>query len=106
MEEIMFKTTIAAAALGLVLAAAPAAAGTDGNRTMEIEYRDLNLDTVQGQEALDRRIDNAARKVCGVGAERTGTRIQSSSAKKCFAEARAKAHQQMASIVKQQQLGG
>ena len=102
----MFKTTIASAALGLALVAAPAAAGTDGAQTMEIEYRDLNLDTVQGQEALDRRIDVAARKVCEVGAERTGTRIQSSAARKCFNEARAKAHQQMASIVERQQLGG
>ena len=32
----------------------------------EVEYTDLNLATAKGQETLDRRIVNAARKACGV----------------------------------------
>lgn len=101
----MFKTTIASAALGLALAATPAAAGTDGE-SLRIEYRDLNLATSQGQEALDRRIDAAARKYCGADAKRTGTRIPSGKAKSCVAQVRSAAHQQVAALIEEQRLGG
>ena len=102
----MFKTTIASAALGLAMVAAPAVAGSNDDQTLQIEYRDLNLATSQGQEALDRRIDAAANKFCGAGTEQTGTRIPSSKAKACVAQVRAAAHKQVAALIEEQRLGG
>lgn len=105
----MFKTPLTAAALGAALIAAPAFAGTaqqSGAQSMTIHYADLNLDTVQGQEQLERRIDAAARKVCNVGKHRTGTRIPSASSKKCFVKARQSARSQMAAIINDTRRGG
>lgn len=92
---------IALSAAGAVLAATPAAAGT-----MSIEYKDLNLGTVEGQQALERRIDEAARDVCGLDEASTGTRIQSRTAKRCYQDAKKQATQQFAALVEENRLGG
>ena len=102
----MLKTTIASAVLGLALAATPAAAGKYEAQSMNVEYADLNLSTVEGQERLERRIDAAARSVCRLGEHRTGTHIPSQERKECFAKARASAKAQMASIMAKQRRGG
>ena len=57
-------TAIAALALGLV-AAAPAIAQTQGEAVIAVPYADLNLNSDEGRAALDRRLTQAARKVCG-----------------------------------------
>lgn len=92
---------IALSAAGAVLAATPAAAGT-----MQIEHNDLNLATVEGQKTLERRIDAAAREVCGYEDIRTGTRIQSRQAKRCYAQAKKQATEQFAALVAEERLGG
>lgn len=97
----MKTTLIALAVTGAVLAGSPAAA-----EEMSVAYQDLNLATVQGQEALDRRIDSAARKVCGLDETITGTRLRSNAARRCYADAKAAAKKQLAGIVAEQQLGG
>lgn len=102
----MFKTAFASAALSLVLVAAPAAAGSSDNQEFTIEYRDLNLASPEGQETLDRRINAAARKVCGVGAERTGTRLVARKSKECVEQVRASAQEQIATLVEDERLGG
>ena len=107
----MFKTPLTAAALGAALIAAPAIAGTNAatsgsGQSIKVQYADLNLATAAGQEQLSRRIDSAARKVCKVGEHRTGTRIQSSERKECYAKARQSARSQMASMVSENQRGG
>ena len=93
--------TLAAAAALFGAAATPAFADS-----LSIPYQDLNLATAEGQEALDRRIDNAVREFCGVGEQTTGTRISSRKARQCYAETRAQAGKQFAAIVDRQQLGG
>lgn len=96
------KTLIfALSAAGAVLAASPAAAGD-----MRVEYRDLNLSTTEGRKTLERRIDAAAREVCGYGEIRTGTRLQSTQAKRCYAEAKKQAAEQFAALVAEDRLGG
>jgi len=45
-------------------ATAHAAASTDATSSMRVNYRDLNLATEQGTQALYGRIVSAARKVC------------------------------------------
>ncbi len=105
MEEIMIKATLTAAALGLTLSAAPAIAG-DERPSTRVEYKDLNLTTPEGQEKLERRIDYAARTICGVGRVRTGTRIASSQSKECLKAAKQSAKQQVAAMIEREQRGG
>ncbi|WP_427966133.1 UrcA family protein [Altererythrobacter sp.] len=102
----MIKTTLTSAALGLMLAATPAAADTSETPGVKIEYRDLDLDTPEGQEKLERRIDAAASQICKLNERRTGTRLPSRASKQCFAEARATAKSQMATLIANQQRGG
>lgn len=109
----MFKTPLTAAALCAALITTPAFAGTtqqsgtqSGAQSMAIHYADLNLDTAEGQEQLERRIQAAARKVCNVGKHRTGTRIPSARSKACFVKARQSARDQVASMVDENRRGG
>ncbi|MEO0872674.1 MAG: UrcA family protein, partial [Pseudomonadota bacterium] len=57
-------SAIAALALGLA-AAAPATAQAQGEPVIAVPYADLNLNSEEGRAALDRRLTQAARKVCG-----------------------------------------
>ena len=53
-------------ALGLVSAAAPSANGPDMIvKTVRVSYADLDLTTVAGRAALERRLKRATRNVCG-----------------------------------------
>ena len=97
----MNRTLIAFAATCAVLAGAPAAA-----EEMSILTNDLNLSTPQGQKILERRIDTAARKICGMDRTSTGTRLRSREADACFREAKAAAHKQFTALVAEKQLGG
>lgn len=61
----MFKLIASVA----VLAAATvpvAASADDTQRSVEVRYDDLNLESAAGQARLDLRIDSAVRSVCGV----------------------------------------
>ncbi len=90
-----------AAAIGLAIPAAPALAGE-----ITVKYDDLALSTPEGQRTLDRRIHAAARKACQANVPPTGTRIQSSDAQRCVAEAKRQVSRQVAVIMEQQRLGG
>lgn len=98
----MRKILLVAAALGALGLTVPATA----QESVTVEYRDLNLDTSDGQKALERRIDRAARNACGMDRRQTGTRIQSSEVTKCYRAALASARQSVAAIVRNGQLGG
>ncbi|GAA4642284.1 hypothetical protein GCM10023115_04800 [Pontixanthobacter gangjinensis] len=97
----MKKSLIALAAVGAMMSTTPAFAGN-----VQIQYDDLNLSSPAGQEALERRIDKAARDVCGLDQQRSGTRFPNRGAKKCFDNAKKQATQQMAAVVDEQRLGG
>ncbi len=92
------------AAIGLV--ATPAFAGTEKAPTETVSYAGLDLSTVEGQELLEQRIDSAARRVCQMDRLPTGTKIIPSEARACYAKAKASAHQQVATVVLDQQRGG
>ena len=95
------KTTIIALA-GLAGAlASPVLA-----ESIAIQYRDLDLATAEGQQALEQRVDAAARKACGLDETATGTRIVTADKRRCHAEAKKSARAQMASIIAERQLGG
>lgn len=89
----MKKTAIALAAISTIFAAQPAFA-----EAATVSYKDLDLTTEQGQKELDRRIDNAARDVCGMNESRTGTRMVSTDARKCYKEARQKLEKRLAAL--------
>lgn len=96
---------IALAAATLALTGAPAFAGEKG-ADMVVQYQDLDLSNTKGQKTLERRIDAAAKKFCRVNTQRSGTRISSTQADKCFREAKRLARQQFAQIVDDARLGG
>ncbi|MGB7373568.1 UrcA family protein [Pontixanthobacter sp.] len=97
----MKKTCMSLAAMGLLTATTPVYA-----ESIAIEYRDLNLATIQGQDVLERRIDRAARKVCGLGNRKSGTRIPSPEIRECYDQAKRQGSQQMATLVDDERLGG
>ncbi|QIQ87455.1 UrcA family protein [Erythrobacter sp.] len=98
---------IAAAAFGLAVTATPAfAGGIEERNTMQVSLAGLDLDTPEGQEMLDQRIERAARDVCQLDRMRTGTRLQSNAAKECYAKAKASAKQQVAAMLENQRRGG
>ena len=89
-----------AAAAALVTTPAFAAGSKD------ISYRDLDLSTSHGQQELDRRIDAAARTVCGLSTVRTGTVLRSAQAKACYQQASNNARAMIAARIKENRLGG
>ncbi len=102
----MRQFLIAAAALATLGLAVPATAQASIEESIDVPYRDLNLHSVEGQQALDGRIDRAARKVCGMGEQRTATRLRNPVSVECYRQARLKAREQVARIRNAEALGG
>lgn len=88
----MRTTTVILAALAATIAL-PAAA-----ESIAVPYEDLNLANPKGQKSLERRIQSAARKVCGVNDYRAGPRIDPPSVTACYKAAIAGASEQVAAI--------
>ena len=103
MKRFTTAATTACAAIGLALSATPAMAGDE--TAMVVKYDDLNLSTKAGQEHLERRIDAAAKKVCGIS-QRTGTRLESRGARKCYNRAKSQARAAFASVIEDSRRGG
>jgi UrcA family protein len=93
-------------ALAAATLAVPAIAADDAGSAVSVRYNDLNLASKAGQEELDRRLERAARSVCGLDAIRTGTRLRSAEARRCYREARATLDKQFASLVSNDARGG
>ncbi len=93
----MTKTTLSlapalfalAATLGVMAVPAKTMAATTQGQapTMSVSVADLDLATPEGQRQLDRRVRKAARSVCGGDAATTGTRLRSTGAEACYAQA-------------------
>lgn len=79
----------------LALAATLPAAAAD---TKVVRYDDLNLTNPAGIERLERRISNAAREVCGAGADHRESLILLADTRKCIAEAKTRAMAQVARL--------
>lgn len=96
----MMKSLIAAMALTTAL---PALA----SESRVVRYDDLNLASPAGMERLDRRIDRAARSICGLGgtARIVGLRALEA-AGDCLAKAKASAARQVAAAEARQARGG
>ena len=95
------RTPLIALTALTLLAGVPAAA-----EDFVVRYDDLDLASPKGQKVLDRRIDAAARTYCGIGVQRTGTRVKGASATECYRSARNAAREKMAALVEQKSKGG
>lgn len=100
------QTTIAAVAsvaatVALCALTPPSFAATpEQGNAVEVRYKDLDLATSEGQAELNRRIDNAARAVCGLDqAVTTGSRIRSHSQNTCYRNALRQIEPQFARLV-------
>lgn len=94
--------TAAAAALSIGAMASPALAN-DERPTTKVWHNDLNLATKAGRKALDRRIDQAARKICGLNTVSIRSRSGSSSERACYRTAKASVESQVAALTAQHQ---
>lgn len=99
MKTSMFLPFAAVAAIAC-LHTAPAAA-----KSVAVEYRDLDLTSEKGRKQLDRRINKAARQVCGVDEVTTGSRLKALSLQ-CYRKAKKDAAVQVASVIESRSLGG
>lgn len=88
-------------AFALSAAAVPAAAADPEIRSQTVFYGDLDLASDAGVAELDRRIDRAARNVCGFDNQRTGTRIRSAEMRNCHAQALRGLEVNLAALVRQ-----
>ena len=99
-EDITMRQYLIALSALAVVAGTPVAA-----KDFTVKYSDLNLKSEQGQKALERRIDEAARDYCGVDTARTGSRLMSQGTRECYQDARNAAREEMA-LLDKSQLGG
>ena len=88
------SVTAIAAAVGALLALQPAYA-----ESIAVPYRDLDLTTDKGRKELDYRVDHAAKKVCGLDEQMTGSRIASPESRDCYADARKQIEKKLATII-------
>ena len=99
----MKTSLVLIAATALALPVVPAMAQ---NASVSVPYADLDLSSPEGSATLDKRIDAAARKVCGIGELRTGTRLNPSAARKCVANVDRQVRAQIAAMETDDNLGG
>jgi UrcA family protein len=101
-----FLTHTLSAALATALLAGPALAAADEAKpSVEVRYNDLDLTTTEGADELDRRLDKAAKSVCGINEISTGTRVTSREARACYKETRGQLESRVAAVVAKKQRG-
>jgi len=100
------QTAIAAigsvvATIGLCALTPPTFAATpERGQAAEVRYTDLDLKTAQGKFELNRRIEKAARTVCGLDqAPTTGTHIRPHAQTSCYKNALRQIEPQFARLV-------
>ena len=104
----MLKNTIAIALAAVTLATAPVHAADNNQRSVSVRHADLDLASEAGQRELDNRINDAARKVCGMDERPTGSNIASRGSRECYETTRTQIARQVATLVEREEnrLGG
>jgi UrcA family protein len=87
-----------------LFALAAAAAITSGpaaaqSASLNVRYSDLDLSTADGQAKLESRIDQAARKTCGMDERHVGSRIASRDARDCYAQTKQQVHERVTAMI-------
>ncbi len=102
----MLRKSLVLALAGVALAAAPATAQQHETRTTGVSYDDLDLSSEEGRDELDRRIDRAAKEVCGMGERQTGSNMSSRESRSCYRDAKRQLNDHFAEVIRENQLGG
>jgi UrcA family protein len=102
----MFKAISLALATVALTLAGPAAAQERDTRTTGVTYTDLDLSTEAGQAELARRIEYAARQVCGMGERPVGSNIVTRETRTCFRDAKRQLEQHFAEVIERQNHAG
>ena len=101
------KLTIAIASAALLVApAAHAEAGKGESQTVSVSTTGLDLMTAKGREELERRIELAAKELCGMNDAVTGSRVASRESRKCYRATKAEMTEHFANVTNDVQLGG
>lgn len=95
----MFKTISIALAGAALLATGSVAAQERDTRTTGVTHRDLDLATEEGRTELNRRIDNAARQVCGMNERQVGSNIVPRDARECYRNAKRELERSFAQVL-------
>jgi UrcA family protein len=100
------KTMLMALA-SLSLAAASPAFAADEPAKVAVRYNDLDLSSPEGRGELEKRIQAAARAVCGMtDSPTTGSRITSRSRLDCYAQATSQIGASVARAIERRQAAG
>ncbi len=103
----MFKNGLALALAGAVAITTPAYAAQERDtRTTGVTHADLNLATEEGREELDRRIERAAKSVCGMDERATGSNMRTRESRNCYRDAKRQLDRHFADLIEEQNLGG
>lgn len=94
----MLKTMIGALALAATLPAVASDNGALQQENRSVRYDDLNLSSAAGMERLERRIEVAARSVCGVRRASPTRPGEFTRGRACMAAAKARAAKQVAAL--------
>lgn len=97
--------SIGLACAGLLLSTGVAAEERD-TRTTGVTYQDLDLSTEEGRTELARRIDNAAKTVCGVNEREVGSNIMSRESRACYRNAKRELERHFAQVVEERSRAG
>jgi UrcA family protein len=92
--------------LSAAIMAMPAVAAEAEPNSVRVEYKDLDLTTRTGQDELQRRLDRAARSVCGMNELKTGTRLHSADQNRCYRDARSSLDRHFAALIDKHAQGG
>jgi UrcA family protein len=84
-----------AVAAAAAIATSPAAAQS----SLNVRYSDLDLSTADGQAKLESRIDQAARKTCGMDERTVGSRLASRDARDCYAQTKQQVHERVTALI-------
>jgi UrcA family protein len=106
----MQKSMIIAASLlatATLFAVTPGVAAAQASaQSATVSHADLDLATPEGQRRLERRIASAARKICGLDTQDTGTRMAPRDASACYRTALASVRERVAAAIESSRRGG
>ncbi len=105
MTHVLSAAALILATSGVAIAPAVSAQNVE-TRTTGVTHTDLDLATPEGVAELDRRIDRAAKQVCGMDEVEVGTRARSRESRQCYRDAKRQLERQFAQIVNDAQRGG
>jgi UrcA family protein len=99
-------SSLALIAAALAVTPVGAQAQQQERRVVTVTHDDLDLTTEAGRDELERRIDRAARDVCGMEERVTGSRLPPSSVKRCYKQAKRQIGERFAQIMETGARGG